>query len=64
MGVKCVTLANNHALDFGADALQDTLDHLRAVGIAAVGAGCDEAAGRAPVVLDAAGVRVRIVAAR
>jgi poly-gamma-glutamate capsule biosynthesis protein CapA/YwtB (metallophosphatase superfamily) len=61
MGVGCVSLANNHTLDFGSEALQDTLDHLRAAGIAAVGAGCDEAAARAPVVLDAGGVRVRIV---
>jgi poly-gamma-glutamate capsule biosynthesis protein CapA/YwtB (metallophosphatase superfamily) len=62
MGVNCVSLANNHALDFGSEALLDTLNHLRAAGIAAVGGGCDEAAARAPVVLDAGGVRVRIVA--
>jgi hypothetical protein len=62
MGVSCVSLANNHTLDFGSDALLDTLDHLRAAGIAAVGAGCDDAAARAPVVLDAGGVRVRIAA--
>jgi poly-gamma-glutamate capsule biosynthesis protein CapA/YwtB (metallophosphatase superfamily) len=62
MGVDCVSLANNHALDFGSEALLDTLDHLRAAGIAAVGAGCDEAAARAPVVRDVSGVRVRIVA--
>jgi poly-gamma-glutamate capsule biosynthesis protein CapA/YwtB (metallophosphatase superfamily) len=55
MGVNVVSLANNHALDFGSEALQDTLNHLRAAGIAAVGAGCDEAAARAPVVLDAGG---------
>src|SRR5918998_932613 len=30
MGVDCVTLANNHVLDFGADALLDTLAHLAA----------------------------------
>lgn len=62
LGVRCVTLANNHALDFGPEALMDTLDHLRAAGIAAVGAGGDEAAARAPVVVDAGGVRVRVVA--
>jgi poly-gamma-glutamate synthesis protein (capsule biosynthesis protein) len=61
MGVACVTLANNHVLDFGADALQDTLAHLRSAGIAAVGAGPDVAAARAPVVLPAGGLRVRIV---
>jgi poly-gamma-glutamate synthesis protein (capsule biosynthesis protein) len=62
MGVACVTLANNHVLDFGTDALQDTLAHLRSAGIAAVGAGPDVAAARAPVVLPAGGLRVRIVA--
>jgi poly-gamma-glutamate capsule biosynthesis protein CapA/YwtB (metallophosphatase superfamily) len=62
LGVTCVTLANNHALDFGPDALEDTVVHLRAAGIAAVGAGCDAAAARAPVVLEAAGLRVRAVA--
>src|SRR5687768_7503955 len=32
MGVDCVTLANNHVLDFGLDALADTLVHLAAAG--------------------------------
>src|SRR5688500_8482610 len=48
IGVDCVTLANNHALDYGAEALLDTLEHLRAAGIACVGAGRDEMAARAP----------------
>jgi poly-gamma-glutamate synthesis protein (capsule biosynthesis protein) len=61
MGVSCVTLANNHALDFGPDALLDTLVRLRAAGIAAVGAGADVAAARAPVVLRAGGVQLRVV---
>ncbi|HKH15907.1 MAG TPA: CapA family protein [Solirubrobacteraceae bacterium] len=63
MGVGCVTLANNHVLDFGPDALLDTLSHLRAAGVAAVGAGPDVAAARAPVVLHGAGLRIRVVAA-
>jgi Bacterial capsule synthesis protein PGA_cap len=62
LGVGCVTLANNHPLDFGAGALLDTLAHLRAAGIPAVGAGADEAAARAPLVLRAGELRVRIVA--
>ncbi|MDX6656163.1 MAG: hypothetical protein QOH62_956 [Solirubrobacteraceae bacterium] len=61
MGVSCVTLANNHAMDFGADALQDTLEHLRAAGITAVGAGPDAATARAPAVLEGGGLRVRVV---
>lgn len=61
LGVDCVTLANNHALDFGPEALVDTLGHLDAVGIRWVGAGVDEDAARAPVVVERAGVRVGIV---
>ena len=38
LGTDCVTLANNHALGYGLDALADTLDHLAAAGIATVGA--------------------------
>src|SRR4051812_3836767 len=33
LGVDCVTLANNHALDFGYDALTDTRRHLADVGL-------------------------------
>jgi len=62
-GVDCVTLANNHALDYGPVALLDTLEHLAAAGIAAVGAGASPEAAHAPVVLEAAGVRLRVVAA-
>jgi hypothetical protein len=51
LGVDCVTLANNHALDFGHDALIDTLAHLDAAGIQVVGAGTDLERARAPVVV-------------
>jgi poly-gamma-glutamate capsule biosynthesis protein CapA/YwtB (metallophosphatase superfamily) len=63
LGVGCVTLANNHALDYGPQALQDTLDHLAGAGIAAVGAGPDLDRARRPAVLDAAGLRVAVVGA-
>jgi poly-gamma-glutamate capsule biosynthesis protein CapA/YwtB (metallophosphatase superfamily) len=53
IGVDCVTLANNHTLDYGTDALLDTLEHLRAAGVAFVGAGPDAAAARAPHTLTA-----------
>jgi Bacterial capsule synthesis protein PGA_cap len=39
LGVDCVTLANNHALDYGPEALLDTFEHVRAAGIAWAGAG-------------------------
>jgi poly-gamma-glutamate capsule biosynthesis protein CapA/YwtB (metallophosphatase superfamily) len=62
LGVDCVTLANNHALDFGPDALLDTFVHLASGGIAWVGAGPDVASARAPVVLDAGGFRLGVLA--
>jgi poly-gamma-glutamate capsule biosynthesis protein CapA/YwtB (metallophosphatase superfamily) len=61
LGVDCVTLANNHALDYGAEALLDTLEHLRAAGIGYVGAGADVAAARAPLTLDADGFRLVVL---
>jgi poly-gamma-glutamate capsule biosynthesis protein CapA/YwtB (metallophosphatase superfamily) len=51
LGVDCVTLANNHALDYGTDALLDTFEHLRAAGIAWAGAGETEADARAPAIV-------------
>lgn len=54
IGVDCVTLANNHALDFGPVALADTLALLHEAGIATVGAGPDAEAARAPARLETA----------
>lgn len=61
LGVDCVTLANNHALDYGADALADTADLLGRAGIRTVGAGEDLAAAEEPAVLEARGTRVAVV---
>lgn len=52
LGVDCVTLANNHALDFGYDALSDTFSHLSGAGIQWVGAGRDVTEARAIKTLD------------
>jgi poly-gamma-glutamate capsule biosynthesis protein CapA/YwtB (metallophosphatase superfamily) len=57
-----VTLANNHALDFGPDALLDTFAHLASGGIAWVGAGPDIASARAPIMLEAGGFRLGVLA--
>ncbi|NLI20275.1 MAG: CapA family protein [Clostridiales bacterium] len=54
-GVEAVTLANNHALDYGAAGLEDTRAALTAAGLA----WCDEAH---VLVLDADGVRVGVTA--
>ena len=51
LGVDCVTLANNHALDYGLEALLDTFEHLRAAGISWAGAGENVEEARAPSVV-------------
>jgi poly-gamma-glutamate capsule biosynthesis protein CapA/YwtB (metallophosphatase superfamily) len=61
LGVDCVTLANNHALDFGEEALLDTVKHLDGAGIAHVGGGPDVTAARQPVVLSADGFRLAVL---
>ena len=61
LGVACVTLANNHALDFGTVALVDTLETLHAAGIETVGAGRDLREARRPVVLQANGFRLGVI---
>lgn len=48
LGVRCVTLANNHALDFGEQALLDTLSFLQRGGIAVAGAGEELNSARLP----------------
>jgi poly-gamma-glutamate capsule biosynthesis protein CapA/YwtB (metallophosphatase superfamily) len=61
LGVSCVTLANNHALDFGDEALMDTFGHLERAGISWVGAGPNIERARAPVVLDSGGFRLGVL---
>jgi poly-gamma-glutamate capsule biosynthesis protein CapA/YwtB (metallophosphatase superfamily) len=60
-GVDAVTLANNHALDFGPEALLDTLEHLYGAGILSVGAGVDRLAARAYAHIGTAQFCVRLV---
>ena len=61
-GFDVVSVASNHAMDWGPDALLDTLDLLRARGIQTIGAGRDLAAARTPAILERAGVRVAFLA--
>jgi len=61
LAVDCVTLANNHSLDYGHEALRDTLGHLRRAGVRTVGAGRDSAEARAPAVLNARGMSVAVL---
>lgn len=61
LGVDCVTLANNHALDFGHEALVDTCDYLSAAGIKWVGAGRDLAEARARVTIESGGGEITVL---
>lgn len=47
LGITAVSLANNHAMDYGADGLVRTLEALDGVGVASLGAGTDLTAARA-----------------
>jgi hypothetical protein len=63
LGVDCVTLANNHTLDFGYIALEDTLHYLGESGIACVGAGLELEQARAPALFDFNGRRLTVMSA-
>ena len=63
MGVDIATLANNHVLDFGPDALQDTFDTLDHAGIDYMGAGNDPARAEALVTREAGGKTFGFLAA-
>jgi poly-gamma-glutamate synthesis protein (capsule biosynthesis protein) len=57
-GFDAVSLGNNHALDWGAEALADTVALLDESGIGHAGAGADKAAAVAPAVIDVDGTTV------
>lgn len=61
-GIRLVSLANNHILDFEVPGLLDTLAYLDAAGIAHAGAGRDLAEARRPALVEAAGVQVGMIA--
>jgi hypothetical protein len=61
-GIGLVSLANNHAMDYGAEGLASTRAALRAAGIHAVGAGDDQREAYAPLFLECAGRRVAFLA--
>ncbi len=60
-GVDVVALANNHTLDFGSEAVAQTLAEIDARELQRVGAGIDEAAAYQPLILDVGDWRVGIV---
>lgn len=62
MGVSLVSVANNHATDFGPEGLTQSLRNLAAAGIVAGGAGLSDVAARGPVYLDTPKGAIALVA--
>ncbi len=61
-GFDAMTLANNHIMDYGGEALLETIRQLDAAGIRHAGAGADIAAAREPVVCEVAGQTIALLA--
>ncbi len=60
--INMVSLANNHALDYGYDALDETLRILDTAGVARAGAGHDLTAARRPAILTVGDVTIGMLA--
>ncbi|MGD9496450.1 MAG: CapA family protein [Armatimonadota bacterium] len=60
-GFDAVMLANNHIMDYGGEALLETLAVLDEAGLRHAGAGPDERAARRPMLLQAGGQRIAIL---
>ncbi|MCI6888179.1 MAG: CapA family protein [Lachnospiraceae bacterium] len=63
MGVDGVSLANNHALDFGSEALLDTCETLDQAGILHTGAGHNLNEAKLPVLMEQNGMRIAVIGA-
>ena len=61
-GIDIVSLANNHAWDYGESALRETFDRLDAAGVAYVGAGRSRAEAYGPRVVERDGFKIAFVA--
>lgn len=61
-GVRVVSLANNHMMDYGPDGLKDTFNALRSASMSWAGAGLNIDEALAPLWVDHSGVKIAIVA--
>ncbi|MBZ5542561.1 MAG: CapA family protein [Acidobacteriia bacterium] len=61
-GFDVMSVANNHAYDWGPDALLDTVRRLREAGIHPVGGGANDLEAHYPALLDLGGLRVAFLA--
>jgi poly-gamma-glutamate capsule biosynthesis protein CapA/YwtB (metallophosphatase superfamily) len=61
-GFSVVTLANNHMMDFGASAMEETRQHLGRAGVGFAGAGKTLAEARRASIINVRGIRVAFLA--
>lgn len=62
-GVDVASLGNNHSLDYGLEAMFETVTHLAAAGVAPVGAGHDAEEAYRPATFTVKGTRVAVLGA-
>mgnify|MGYP000988646238 CR=1 FL=1 len=61
LGFDALSLANNHTMDYGGDALKDTMDVLRENGISYMGAGDDIGQARTAYTKDVNGIKTTVL---
>ncbi len=61
-GIDIISLASNHAMDWGPDALVDTIDLFRGMGKSVIGAGKDAEEARNPAIVERNGVKTAFLA--
>ena len=61
-GFNVVSVASNHAMDWGPEALLDTIELLRGMGIETAGAGRNLAEARKPAIIECKGLRIALLA--
>lgn len=61
-GFDLLSLANNHTMDYGIVALEDTLNALASVGLPAVGAGMNQAQARQAKIIEVKGQKIGFLA--
>lgn len=61
-GFRIVSFASNHHLDWGADALLDTIDVMRQTGVSIIGVGRNIEEARKPKIIECKGTRIAFLA--
>ncbi|MFC1914384.1 CapA family protein [Chloroflexota bacterium] len=61
-GFNVISVAGNHCLDYGSEALLDTVDLIKSLGLEILGAGGNMAEAREPVIVEKKGTKVAFLA--